>query len=296
MELGYYKTIDDFLGLRQGRYFGDGYLKSSQVIRDFEMSGGLNAMQVSCVGAVSLPDMWSTKGEAAQTPHLSTIDVIEFALECLRQFRIGTRRGSELPTDLLSSISIVAGSKPVDDALHAVPISGQILLNDEAHEVMSLKIANMEVTLRLRPENGRLARDLSFSREPVELGKVLLNTEEMQASAMAYIDPERSGGVWSPSASFACALQLGQLLLYKLDNIERAESNTLWMKKTTIKFSDSMPCTGSAQPIYACLDDVLKYEKADGVWRRANVCAAFCNVEITCRVTHRLPTLTAASS
>ncbi|MEJ6393491.1 AvrD family protein [Gymnodinialimonas sp. 2305UL16-5] len=289
MELGYYDSIDDFLGLRQGRYFGDGYLKSSQIIRDFEMSGGLSALQISCIGIVKLPEMWSTKGEAKQKPHLSTIDVIEFALECLRQFRIGTRRGHELSTDLLSSIAIVAGKSPVEDDMDAVPITGQVRLDDGASEVMILKIANMEVTLRMRSEIDGYARGLTFSRQPVELGKVLLNTDEMQASAMAHSSPDEAGGAWSLSASFACALQLGQLLLYKLDKIDRAKSNTLWMKKTFITFSDLMPCVGGQQPIHAHLDDVLRYTKADGDWRRANVCASFCNVQITCRVTHRLP-------
>lgn len=287
MALDYFESIDDFLGLRQGRYFGDGYLKSSHSLRNFELSGGLNALQISCTGVVELPEMWSTKGESQQKPHLSTIDVIEFALECLRHFRIGTRRGNELTTDLLHSISIVAGKSPVEDDLGAVPITGQVMLDDTASEIMVLKIANMEVALCLRPETSRHARPLTFSRQPVELGKVMLNTGEMQASAIACSTPE-PGSVWSLSASFACALQLGQLLLYKLDNIDRAKSNTLWMKKTFISFSDLMPRGGEVQPIHAHLDDILKYEKPDGEWRRANVCAAFCNVQITCRVTHRL--------
>lgn len=289
MELGYYKTIDDFLGLRQGRYFGDGYLKSSQIIRDFEVSGGLTAMKISFIGVVKLPDMWSIKGEATQKPHLSTIDVIEFALECLRQFRISTWRYCGLPTDLLNSISIVAGRTPVEDTLDAVPITGQVLLNDDASEVMVLQIANMEVTMYLRQNIQNSGRDLKFSREPVELSKVLLNANKMQASAITYTNPKHEENVWSLPASFACALQLGQLLLYKLDNVKRSESNTLWMKKTLIRFSDPMPCTRGAQPIHAYLDDVLKYTKSDGEWRRANVCATFCNVQITCRVTHCLP-------
>lgn len=182
----------------------------------------------------------------------------------------------------------MAGKNPVEDDLSAVPITGELLFDDTACEIMVLRIANMEVTLRLRPESERYARPLSYSRHPVELGKVMLNRGQMQASAMAFSTPEKAGA-WSLSASFACALQLGQLLLYKLDNIDRAKSNTLWMKKTVITFSDPMPSGGDVQPIHAHLSDVLKYSKADGDWRRANVCAAFCNVQITCRVTHRSP-------
>lgn len=291
MELGYYDSIDDFLGQRHGRYFGDGYLKSAQTIRDFELSGGLLGMRFTCLGGVHLPDMWSLKGNNKQKPHLSTIDVIELALDCLRKFRICTRRGDELASDLLHGISIVAGKSPIEDDMDAIPITGQVTFDERANEVMALRIGNMDVNLHIRPESQRLSRGLAFSRKPVELGQVLLNADKMHASAIANSTPEEPGMAWSLSASFACALQLGQLLLYKLDKIDRARSDTLWMKKTDIRFSDLLPCTGSAQPIHVHLDDVLKYNKADGEWRRANVCATFCNTQIICRVTHRLPAL-----
>jgi hypothetical protein len=289
MEIGYYDNIDEFLGQRHGRYFGDGYLKSAQTIRDFELSGGPHGMRFSCLGGVRLPDVWSLKGTSQQKPHLSTIDVIELALECLRQFRVCLRRGHELSMDLLGGMSIIAGNSPIESDMDAVPISGQAVLDDNANEVMVLKVGNMDVNLYMRPESQRVTRGLTFSRNPVELSQVLLNAERMRASAMANPKPTEPGMAWSLSASFACALQLGQLLLYKLDKVERANSNTLWMKKTDIRFTDPVPSAGGVQPIHVYLDDVLKYDKPDGEWRRANVCASFCNTQITCRVTHRLP-------
>ncbi|MCU0762635.1 MAG: AvrD family protein [Hydrogenophaga sp.] len=289
MEIGYYDSIDEFLGQRHGRYFGDGYLKSAQTVRDFELHGGPHGMRFSSLGEVLLPDMWSLKGGSQQKPHLSTIDVIELALECLRQFRICLRRGHELSTDLLDGMSIVAGKSPIEDDMDAIPITGQVTHDGNGSEVMALRVGNMDVTLYMRPESQRVTRGMTFSRRPVELGQVLLNAEKMHASAMASPKPTEPGMAWSLSASFACALQLGQLLLYKLDKVERASSNTLWMKKTEIRFSDLVPCSGGVQPIHVHLDDVLKYDKPDGEWRRANVCASFCNTQITCRVTHRLP-------
>ncbi len=291
MELAYYNNIDEFLGQRDGRYFGEGYLKSAQTIRNFELSGGLLGMRFTCFGEVNLPDIWSLKGNNQQKPHLSTIDVIELALDCLRKFRICMRLGDELASDLLHRMSIVAGKSPIEDDMDAIPITGQVTFDERGNEVMSLRIGNMDVTLHIRPESQRLSRGLAFSRKPVELGQVLLNADKMHASAIANSMPEEPGMAWSLSASFACGLQLGQLLLYKLDKIDRAHSNTLWMKKTDIRFSDLLPCAGSAQPIHVHLDDVLKYNKPDGEWRRANVCATFCNTQITCRVTHRLPSL-----
>lgn len=289
MKLGYYDSIDDFLGQRHGRYFGDGYLKSEQIIRDFEISGGLDDVRFSCLGGVNLPETWSLKGNGKQRPHLSTIDVIEFALECLRQFRICARREHELATDLLQSMSIVAGQSPIEDNMDAVPINGQVTVDSEGRDCMALKIGNMDVTLRIRPKNQYFSRPLTFSRGPVELSQVLLNVDKMHASAMACPKPVGSDLAWSLSASFACALQLGQLLLYKLDRVERSLSNTLWMKRTDIQFSDLVPCVAGVQPIHVHLDDVLKYEKLDGLWRKANICASFCNTHIVCRVTHRLP-------
>ena len=68
MELAYYNNIDEFLGQRDGRYFGEGYLKSAQTIRNFELSGGLLGMRFTCFGEVNLPDIWSLKGNNQHQP------------------------------------------------------------------------------------------------------------------------------------------------------------------------------------------------------------------------------------
>ncbi|GGK49249.1 AvrD family protein [Salinarimonas ramus] len=291
MQLGYFPNIDDFLGTRQTRYFGDGYLKSSQAIRDFQLTGRLDVVEFTCLGSVKLPEVWSQKGETLQVPHSSTIDVIEFALEAVRLFHGWSRRTEELTIDRIQSISIVAGKTPVEDDLAAVRITGRVHKADDGLEVMDLVVANMDVTIKLRPGIAT-GRKLTLSRKPVRLDHVMLNTSEMRASALATSDSSDPAEAWSLAGSFACTLQLGQLLLYTLDDVTRATSNTLWMKRTEITFGDVVPCIGPVQPIHAYLDDVLKYEKPDGVWRRANGCAAICNVHITCRVTHRLPTPT----
>lgn len=288
MELGYFPNIDDFLGGRQKRYFGDGYLKSSQTIRDFEVFGRLERLEFRCLGAVQLPDVWSQKGDKLQVPHLSTIDVIEFALEVVRLYQGMTHRTDDLSVDGIQSLAIAAGDAPVEDDLSAIAITGFVTRDLTGLDVMVMTIANMKVTIKLHPD-GIAARPLTLSRKPVRLDHVLLNVAEMQAAAMAVSDSTDPGEAWSLAGGFACALQLGQLLLYKLDNVTRATSNTLWMKRTDISISERMPRVGPVQPIHAHLDDVLKYEKSDGFWRRANVCATICNVQIVCRVTHRLP-------
>jgi hypothetical protein len=288
MELGYFPNIDDFLGVRQTRYFGDGYLKSSQTIRDFELFGRLERLEFRCLGAVQLPDIWSQKGDKLQVPHLSTIDVIEFALEVVRLLQGMMHRTDDLLVDGIHSLAIASGDSPVEDDLSAIAITGFVEREPGGLDRVVLSIANMKVTVKLYPD-GFAARPLTLSRKPVRLDHVLLNVPEMQAAAMAISDSASQSEAWSLAASFACALQLGQLLLYKLDNVTRANSNTLWMKRTDISISERMPRVGPVQPIHASLDDVLKYQKPDGMWRRANVRAAICNVQIICRVTHRLP-------
>jgi Pseudomonas avirulence D protein (AvrD) len=302
MTLNFYQNIDDFLGLRTGRYFGDGYLKTHQKIRDFNISGGLDCMNLTCVGRVDVPELWSKKGGDIQKPHLSTIDVIELALECLRLLREAQKGSPVLATDFLRELRITAGNTPVEDGLNAISIAGRVSRGADMQEQMELQIANMTVTMFLSPLGETASRSLEYCRKPVQLNNVMFNKDDVvlpygvvdtvvQSYGAIETDQmnESQSLAWSVASAFACSLQLGQLLLYKLDGVDRATSNTLWMKRTTISLSGPLPLVGSMQPIHTRLSNVRRYTKADGDWRRADVTSSLCNMLLVCSVTHRLP-------
>ncbi|WP_432839680.1 AvrD family protein [Dactylosporangium sp. CA-092794] len=89
---------------------------------------------------------------------------------------------------------------------------------------------------------------------------------------------------------FVAAIQLGQILLYELDGVRRADSNTLWMRRTTLDIAEPGRPVSGPGPIEARLDDAELLAAGDGTrWRAARIEAAFDHMSIGCAVAHRLP-------
>ncbi|SEN90395.1 avirulence D protein (AvrD) [Actinacidiphila rubida] len=101
-------------------------------------------------------------------------------------------------------------------------------------------------------------------------------------------------GAYQPAVSFidafVIALQLGQLLLYDLDGLDRAHSNTLWMRRTVLECdTPERPATGPF-PVTAELAGSALLDARDGArWRTADITAACAGVRVLCSVTHELP-------
>jgi hypothetical protein len=89
--------------------------------------------------------------------------------------------------------------------------------------------------------------------------------------------------------AFATGLQLAQILLYELDGMHRRDSNTLWMRTTTLTTLSPHRTFGPRLPLRTRLADPQLLEMKDGVWRTAEIRTEFAGVAFTCGVTHALP-------
>ena len=88
---------------------------------------------------------------------------------------------------------------------------------------------------------------------------------------------------------FVSTLQLGQLLLYHLDQINRSSSNTLWMRKTLFEKHHDAPI-GDSSTLYTSINKLRKLQMGDGTWRCADIHGSIRNqFEVTCSVAHKLP-------
>src|SRR5690606_21392631 len=67
---------------------------------------------------------------------------------------------------------------------------------------------------------------------------------------------------------FVAALQLGQVLLYSLDGVARADSNTLWMRRTVIRPAPETPADGRFE---VRLREPRQLRGAPGAWRSAEM-------------------------
>lgn len=289
MSLSYHKSIDEFLGERDSRYFGDGYLNTVQTVSGFVLSDTGHGLKFQCVGTLILPRTWSIKASGNQKPHLSTIDVIEFALECVRLLLQKTLRTLELPAGIISRIEIVSGKNPVEENLDAINISGHVKDIGTGLNLLEITIANMAVSVYLDTDISSSKLVFGQKKRAVSIGDVLVNKDDMTAVAAVKPSDHSLTDAWSLSSCFASTLQIGQALLYKLDGIDRASSNTLWMKRTSITIFAGVPPLQFEQPIHVKLVNARRYRKGDADWRSAEISAIICNTKIVCAVTHQLP-------
>ncbi|MFJ6537916.1 AvrD family protein [Paenarthrobacter sp. NPDC091711] len=95
----------------------------------------------------------------------------------------------------------------------------------------------------------------------------------------------------SAAEYFVATLQLGQVLLYRLDAMNRSDSNTLWMRKTRMTFSGPGPKIGGGRgtALGVRLRRSRLIGKNDGSWRCADVVGTFDGGEVVCSVAHELP-------
>ncbi|MCW5235644.1 AvrD family protein [Verminephrobacter eiseniae] len=268
------------------------WISASKSVTNFRILKEPDQLSFVCTGQVRVPEVWSKKGTNHQTPHLSTIDVIELSIECLREFLNSTLHQSVISTGSIRRMSIVAGRKPVEGSLDDIDIFGKAKKEIDGSYVLELSIANMTLNITYAPTAYPGLPTVPRGKQPIIVGDVMINSGEGQSTASAVVTPLSicTDETWSISSCFAASLQLGQALLYNLDGMDRSQSNTLWMKRTTIEFSQELSrSTQLQQPIFTRLENERKYIKPDGEWRRADIVSVICNAKIICSVTHRLP-------
>jgi hypothetical protein len=293
MSMKYVSSIDEILGDRKTRYFGDGYTEVRQALRWTSTERG-DGMQFDWQAAIEFPLNWSSKAGTQQSPHLSTIDVLELALQCARSIPERGPRIAWLRSGSLCEIDITAGKSPVEGDLSAIPVTGTLQDSKLDHRSLELRIANMDVLLAFSTVRRQSGKEDYPQRQLLSVRDVLLHMDDPSSETLvssAIVEPmsRQASAPWSPSSCFAATLQLGQALLYEMDGIHRSETNTLWMKRTRIKLEDVSPSFIWPQPIHTRLDNVRRYTKADGDWRRADVIGRVANMEVMSSVTHKLP-------
>jgi hypothetical protein len=294
MNLSFYREIDEFLGDKKTRYFGSGYINSTHEIDNFSTSSdSIEKLIFFCTGKVLLPRVWSIKGENEQKPHLSTIDIIELSMLTFNKFIHEIDNKITCAKKLIHKLHITAGKVPIESDFDQIEITGDLKRFSRDLNILNLNISNMSIQIYYQSDISEIKRDdyNSYIKTPLEITDVMINVDELKATALVnnkrilkeHIEP------WSISCLFAAGLQLGQILLYRLDLIDRENSNTLWMKRTEIQFLSSTPNIDVSHPIFTRLENVKRYEKQDGDWRRADICSFIGNTKIICSVTHKLP-------
>lgn len=317
-------NVDDYLGPSSTRFFGSGYRKTTPALRKLSIRhapDGTTRMEAR--GSVRVGDLWSVKGSTSQQPHLGTTDAIVLALEAAESLLASRYTPSILPAVYVRELTLTAGTTPIEDTLDDFPVvattNGQ---SKDGIIRVSVEMSSMKAVMslhhplcvaskaNLRTENPvalvgdaalRVYGDIYKSRQ-ADIRDITIDPSRLAGHATVSVaqaasDVEKSiglEGAYQPGLSllegFVTTLQLGQVLLYELDSLSRADSNTLWMRRTVVKASAP---PSSILPEVS-LDVRLRRPRTlplnDGNWRCADIVGRIGNhLEITCDVAHRLP-------
>jgi hypothetical protein len=188
------------------------------------------------------------------------------------------------PTDVCTTFDcVIANLRLIVSVLH--PRVEQRRTTVAAADAAELNATRHTSPTRLRPfatgwaHRGNTVSDLVVDRDT------------LTASGQATITPPP---LWRPRPqdlvidAFVVTLQVGQILLYELDQLDRADSNTLWMRHTEIRWGPQpRPSVPDATTTTITKPRILSRDAAR--WRVADIHGDVYGVVVRCAVAHRLP-------
>ncbi|GAA1908987.1 AvrD family protein [Streptomyces sodiiphilus] len=310
-------SVDDFLGDRAERFFGEGFKRVRHSLTDIAVHPALQGGTIDATAGLSIPGTWSRKGETGQRPHLSTIDVMLYGAQLTGLYLAHAHGYGRQAVFGVRSLTIKAGRKPQEDGLATFSVSGRHLSTETvapgtAVTAMECRIGLLTVQVEVEHpaegEAGELSSGHYGSADALPgrwndapfgvshrvrsqlLTAVEADTQGLTATAdLLLTDDGNSGDAAADRPSmidlFVSALQLGQLLLYSLDDVSRADSNTLWMRRTTIAPAGAP----SGERFGTRLANARLLPTKQGTWRSADIVTTFGGWHLECSVAHLLP-------
>lgn len=323
-----FASIEDYLGPASGRFFGSGYRRATHDFGVLRLTHGADSLAL-LDGTVSVvyPVDWSRKsGTTDLRPHLSSVDVITIAAtlsEAVLRHGFGLD-DSSLKQSWVTKLVLRAGTAPQEElrdinlrlrCLRTAPRTGQPDLSVSVFEcevgVMRARCEVVHPTSALDIDNfdditlggDDLRRGLygdGYKDARHDVRDVIATMDTLTCTARVGVRsvkrPGWAGGLeaaYQPSLSlidcFVSALQLVQVLLYELDDIDRAHSNTLWMLQTTLTASEPHRSVDGPQDAAATLAASHLLTLNGQPWRNADVEAHVGDVNLRCSFAHELP-------
>ena len=320
-----YASIDDLLGDGRRRFFSHGYKTTNPRLRNLRVAHTVAESKLTARASLGVAGVWSVKGNQEQTPHLGTTDVLVLACRMAEALLASRFSPDILPAAYLTSVTISGGSEPVEDTLGDLGCKATLQDHGEG-SVLRCSVASMSAVLEVThapaelglasvesPSEEALVGDAAtrlygalWAERQVTLSEVVLEAAQGAAHAQLSFRQQPTLGhqlgdrrgleaaypqALSAVEYFVATLQLGQVLLYSLDAMNRSDSNTLWMRKTRVTFTGPGPRIGGGQGtgLSVGLQKSRLIGKDGGSWRCADVVGTFDGGEVVCSVAHQLP-------
>ncbi|WP_418002714.1 AvrD family protein [Mycobacterium sp. PDNC021] len=297
-------SVDVFLGPAEKRFFGHGYRRIHYELGPPAAAPAAGAA-TQFRASIRCPANWSTKADGDQRPHLSTIDALllgQWATEIAARTTLGVAPAT-IETWAVESVTIHAGKTPIED-LTDIDVTTTAAGSDDRTSTWQVTVGNMRLSFLLRQHVHHSAvLPRRGHGEPSELTDVVIDTAAHNSRAtltagtpVDLIPESRLGrrlavdGRPSLVDAFVATLQLGQVLLYELDHMSRGQSNTLWMRQTTLTVAvPNILSPNESHDMAVHLDRIQRLELGGAHWRTADVVGAVAGMTVRCAVAHQLP-------
>lgn len=320
------RSVDEYLGDAEKRFFGAGFRRVQYRFGEIrvESPGSLETV----VGVVYPVDWSKKSASVDLPPHLSTVDALLLAVNMSEMYLTHSRRLTEIgrARSWVRSVKIRAGSNPEEDldklafrtALMQTRADSDSLCGFVS--VLQTQVGGMRVRCEIEHERGDpVAASVVYNTPDELLGPaanryygdgfkarthrlVDVEADLSETRATAAVEfcsksdhMDRDGGLegaYFPAPTmvdcFVTNLQLAQILLYEMDSIQRRESNTLWMRRTTLAIREPQRELRDGSTVTTALTGSELVQMNGGIWRTTDIVGYFGGVELRCAVAHQL--------
>jgi len=262
---------------------------------------------------------WSSKGDRQPAPHASTLDAIIMANAMAQHYCQDVLGYSDAEIARLypARVAVRAGSEPAPiDSLSLSANLEHIPGASPAELIFRVTVANLEVRLTLvevdpsqfgkrlfgdGPSIGGVCRP----RETV-VEDLVLTDDATQIEATAYVQKARESHAqcglgqrvsdWMQlSEALLISAQICQVMIYQHDQIDRAESENLWMRRIDLELFPHEPLSpGEPTVIKGSIDRVTDVSLGETVFRTFRVSGGSDHLRCTSNIAHALPQRTMA--
>ena len=316
-------SIDDYLGPARQRFFGSGYRRSTYRIHPLDTDTDAD---LAAAVDVAYPTDWSRKkADSDLRPHLSTVDVMILGVrsaEALLTDLVGLTP-DEVQAAMIRKLTVRAGTRP-EESLNGLPLRATLKKSTPAPDgedgevdstiIVQVGVMQTRVVLRHPAPSAPAAGVIDYAlldEDPTRhwgsgyrddeqsIRAVTADTESLVAHASIGLHHSGACGTRASHApgpatfidAFVSLLQLGQLLMYELDQIDRAHSDTLWMQQLILRpstASTSRETTAAETGAELRIADHQLLDLSTGTWRNLDFRGESGGITMSATFAHRI--------
>lgn len=286
-------SIDDALGPAAGRYFGTGYKHTGPAIGQVQVRHDARASRLDGHGSVTADKLSTTDAVALVTEALVGLVAARYSPEAAGRTR-------------MIALDLRASAKPLGSALTDFPVHARLSDQDGGDLSIEATVGNITAVGQVvRPIGaGSLADVDSAERLPSLFGVAeraayqghtvaltgVSSRSTSEAEAVFEVSHDQAGtDEICFIDAFVGAVQLGQLLLGRLDGLDRSAGGCLWTRRTSFRAYRPL-LTAQRSLLHTRLGRSRIVRLEGSPWRCADIVAGVGDaLTVTCSVGHRLP-------